>query len=588
MAKRGLAIVFTLLAVAVLISIAGMVGLYLAFGRSPSVPANSMLVLEIGGSLPESAPNDVVAYLRGARAPTVRSVVEMLRSAKADSRVSALIIKPTGLDSGLWAKVQELRGAVVDFKKSGKPVYAYLPYADEQIYYLATAADHIFLTPSAPLDLKGVATYQIFLRGTFDKIGVVPDMHHIGDYKTAINSYTEKTYTAAHKEMDESLNRDLFEQLVDAIADARKLSVADVRGLIDQGPFLAESALQAKLIDEIAYEDQAFEKVRTANGKSLRLLKAQDYSRVPARTSGRGSGPRIAVIYASGQIVDGKGGFDPLNGESLGSETLIEAIRSASTDDDVRAFVLRIDSPGGSATASDAIWRELMVAREKTKRPLIASMGDLAASGGYYIAMPAEAIVAQPSTLTGSIGIFGGKLVIGGAYEKLGAHIESTSIGRNAEMYSPTHPFSATELQKVDEQLRAFYGGFIRKAAQSRHSTPERIDAVAQGRVWTGRQAKENGLVDELGGLDTAIALAKARANIPAETEVDVVTYPRPKSFYEVVSEGMSGNTDAAVIRALSTLLTDDERTMLRALRGGGTLFRRGELLALMPLTVIH
>lgn len=588
MAKRGLAIVFTLLAVAVLISIAGMVGLYLAFGRSPSVPANSMLVLEIGGSLPESAPNDVVAYLRGARAPTVRSVVEMLRSAKADSRVSALIIKPTGLDSGLWAKVQELRGAVADFKKSGKPVYAYLPYADEQIYYLATAADHIFLTPSAPLDLKGIATYQVFLRGTFDKIGVVPDMHHIGDYKTAINSYTEKTYTAAHKEMDESLNRDLFEQLVDGIAEARKLSVADVRALIDQGPFLAESALEAKLIDEIAYEDQAFDKVRTANGKSLRLLKAQDYSRVPARAGARAGAPRIAVIYASGQIVDGKGGFDPLSGESLGSETLIEAIRSASTDDDVRAFVLRIDSPGGSATASDAIWRELMVARDKTKRPLVASMGDLAASGGYYIAMPAEAIVAQPSTLTGSIGIFGGKLVIGGAYEKLGAHIESTSIGRNAEMYSPTHPFSATELQKVDEQLRAFYGGFIRKAAQSRHSTPERIDAVAQGRVWTGRQAKENGLVDELGGLDTAIALAKARANIPDDTEVDVVTFPRPKSFYEVVSEGMSGNTDAAVIRALSTLLTDDERTMLRALRGGGTAFRRGEVLALAPFAYVR
>jgi protease-4 len=210
-------------------------------------------------------------------------------------------------------------------------------------------------------------------------------------------------------------------------------------------------------------------------------------------------------------------------------------------------------------------------------------MGDLAASGGYYIAMPAQAIVAQPSTLTGSIGIFGGKLVLGGAYEKLGAHIESTSIGRNAEMYSPTHPFSESELQKVDEQLRAFYGDFIQKAAQSRHTTPERIDSIAQGRVWTGRQAQENGLVDELGGLDAAIALAKARANIPEGTDVDIVTYPRPKSFYEVVSEGMSGSTDAAVARAFGTLLSADERAMLRALRGGGTMFRRGELLALMP-----
>ena len=229
-----------------------------------------------------------------------------------------------------------------------------------------------------------------------------------------------------------------------------------------------------------------------------------------------------------------------------------------------------------------------MVARDKTKRPLVASMSDLAASGGYYIAMPADAIVAQPSTLTGSIGIFGGKLVMGGVYEKLGAHIESTSIGRNAEMASPTRPFSESELQKLEEQLRAFYTEFIRKAAQSRHTTPERIDSIAQGRVWTGRQAQENGLVDELGGLDTAIALAKARANIPEGTDVDVVTYPRPRSFYEVVSEGMSRNSDAAVNRALATFLTDEERTMLRALRGGGTMFRRGEVLALMPVTGIR
>lgn len=583
MAKRGLAIVFTLLAIAVAISIVGMVTLYFAFGRAPSIPANSMLVVDIGGDLPESASNDVVAYLRGSRTPTVRSLVEMLHSAKVDDRVAALVLKPTGLSTSFWAKVQELRGAVLDFKQSGKPVYAFLPYSDEQIYYLATAADHIFLTPSAPLDLKGIATYQVFLRGTFDKIGVVPDMHHIGDYKTTINAYTEKGYTAAHREMDESINRDLFEQMAEAIAEARRLSVDDVRALIDQGPFLADAALQARLIDEVAYEDQALEKVRTANGRSLRLLKGQDYARVSPRPSGRGSGPRIAVIYASGPIVDGRGGFDPLNGPSLGSETLIEAIRSAADDEAVRAFVLRIDSPGGSATASDAIWRELTVAREKTRRPLVASMADLAASGGYYIAMPAETIVAQPSTLTGSIGIFGGKLVTGGVFEKLGAHIDSTSIGRNAEMFSPTRPFNESELQKVEEQLRAFYTEFVRKVSQSRNTTPDRIDAVAQGRVWTGRQAKANGLVDELGGLDTAIALAKARANIPEDADVDIVTYPRPKTLYEVVTEGIPGATDSAVQAALNGMLSDDERAMLRALRGGGTMFRRGEVLALMP-----
>ena len=235
----------------------------------------------------------------------------------------------------------------------------------------------------------------------------------------------------------------------------------------------------------------------------MTTLEAADYARVSPASIGLNRGPRVAVIYASGAIVGGHGGFDPLNGETVGSDTLIDAIRDARKDLSVRAIVLRIDSPGGSATASDAIWRELILARdEKKDRPLIVSMSDLAASGGDYIAMPAQVIVAQPSTLTGSIGIFGGKLVMGGVYEKLGAHIEATSIGRNAEMESPARPFNASELQKLEAQLRAFYTDFIRKAAESRRTTPEKIDSLAQGRVWTGRQAKENGLVDELGGLD--------------------------------------------------------------------------------------
>ena len=246
-------------------------------------------------------------------------------------------------------------------------------------------------------------------------------------------------------------------------------------------------------------------------------LDGDDYARVTPASLGLNKGPRIAVVYASGAIVDGRGGNDPLNGSSIGSDTLVDAIRTARKDSAVRAIVLRVDSPGGSASASDAIWHELMLARqEKPDRPLIVSMSDLAASGGYYIAMPAEAIVAEPSTLTGSIGIFGGKLVMGGAYEKLGAHIESTSIGRNAEMGSPVRPFNASELQKIEGELRAFYTDFVRKAAESRHTTPDQIDRLAQGRVWTGRQAKDNGLVDELGGLDRAVAIAKERAKIPA------------------------------------------------------------------------
>ncbi|HEX2385840.1 MAG TPA: signal peptide peptidase SppA [Candidatus Binatia bacterium] len=588
MARRGLAILFTLLGVAFFISIIGFVSLYLLFGREPSVPSNATLVLRVGGNLTEVAPADVVGYIRGVRMPTVRSIVENLRKAALDNRVRGVLLKPTGFESPFWGKVQEIRDAVLEFRKSGKPVYAYVDYGGDREYYLATAADKIFLMPSAALDLTGVATYELFLRGTLDKIGAYPDLHHIGQYKTAVNTFTEKGYTAAHKEMDEALNRDLYEQIVRGIADGRKKNEAEVRAAIDDGPFLPENALKAGLVDDLAYEDQVDEKLRA--GSTRDRIEGDDYARVSASSIGLNRGPRIAVIYATGAIVGGKSGYDPLNGAVAGSDTLIEYIRQARRDGSVRAIVLRIDSPGGSASASDAIWRELMLARnEKSDRPLVASMSDLAASGGYYIAMPAHVIVAQPSTLTGSIGIFGGKVVTGGVYNKLGMNIESTSIGKRAEINSPARPYNQDELKKLQEQLQSFYDDFVEKVATSRHSTPEQIDALAQGRVWTGRQAKQNKLVDELGGLDRAIALAKQRAKIPAGSGVEIVVYPPRKSFYELLSDQLSGTGESAAVSAwLNASLSKGELEVLRSMRGPLTLFRRGEILALMPFTFLR
>jgi protease-4 len=588
MARRGFAILFTLLGAAVFISIAGFALLYVAFGREPAVPGNATLVLRVGGSLAEMAPNDVVGYLRGTRTPTVRGLVDNLRKAKVDSRVRAVMLKPTGFDSPFWAKVQEVRDAVIDFKKSGKPVYAYVEYGGDREYYLATAADKIFLMPSAALDLTGVATYELFLRGTFDKIGVYPDLHRIGDYKTAVNTFKEKGYTAAHKEMDESMNRDLYEQIVRGIADGRKKNEAEIRRLIDDGPFLPEDAVRAGLVDDVAYEDQVDDKLRA--GERRQRLDTDDYARVGLSSVGLNRGPRIAVIYASGTINSGKSGYDPVNGPVAGSETLIDYIRQARKDSTTRAIVLRVDSPGGSTIASDAIWRELTITKtERADRPLVVSMSDLAASGGYYIAMPAQVIVAQPSTLTGSIGIFGGKFVTGGLYEKLGAHIESTSIGKHAEINGPARPYNPDEVKKLQEQLQAFYDQFVEKVAESRHSTPEKIDAIAQGRVWTGRQAKQNGLVDELGGLDRAISIAKQRAKIPAESDVEVIVYPPRKSFYELLSDQISGTGDSMAVSAwLSANLSAGEIEALRIMRGPLAIFRRGEPLALMPFTYLR
>ena len=590
MARRGLAIVFTLLGVAVFISLIGLAALYLLVGREPSVPSNAVLRLTIGGDLAEVAPTDVVAYVRGARTPTVRGIVNDLRKAKVDGRISAVMLKLTGFSTPYWGKIQEIRDALIDFRTSKKPVYAYLEYGGDQDYYLASATDKVFLTPSSPLDFAGVAMYEVFLRGLLDKFGVYPDLHHIGDYKTFSNTFTEKGFTAAHREMDASMNRDLYDQIVHGVANARGKTEADVRRLIEDGPYLPKAAKEAGLIDDLAYEDQALARLREARPDATRDIDGDDYARIGLSSLGLNKGPRIAVIYFAGAIASGKNGYDPLEGATIGSDTLIEYIRKVRKDSSIRAIILRIDSPGGSVVASDAIWRELMLAKkEKADRPIVASMSDLGASGGYYIAAPAEAIVAEPSTLTGSIGIVGGKFVTGGVYEKLGANLDSTSIGKNAEMNSPIRPYNPEERKKVDEQLKAFYDDFVAKVAESRHKTPEEIDHLGQGRVWTGQQAKAIGLVDALGGLDRAVAIAKERAKIPGDSDVELVTYPAPKSFYELVTDEVSGNTQAAAIgRWLKANVSSAEIDLLRAARGPSPLFRRGEPLALLPIQYLR
>ncbi len=592
MARRALTVVLTLLATAVVLSAVGFLVLYLLVGREPSVPSHATLTLAIGGDPAERSPDNVVSYLQNERPLTMTAFVDTLRKAKADPRIGAVLLKITGFTSPFWGKVQEMRNAVLDFKASGKPVYAFLEYGAERDYYLATAADKVILMPSSPLQLTGVATYELFLRGTMDLIGVFPDLHHIGNYKTAVNTFTETGYTPAHKEMDASLNRSLYDQLVRAVAESRGKTDEEVRRLIDEGPFLPDHALKAGLVDEVAYEDEARDQIHAVvEGEDDRDIDADDYARVSPGSVGLGRGPRIGVIYATGAITGGRSGYDPLNGAAVGSDTLIEYIRRAKKDSSLRAVIVRIDSPGGSATASDAIWRELVLAKTTpSERPLIASMSDLAASGGYYIAMAADAIVAQPATLTGSIGIFGGKYVTGGLYGKAGARIDSTSDGRNAEIESPARRFTPTEAKKLEEQLQAFYDQFIERVARSRKKTPEEIHAVAQGRVWTGQQALQNGLVDALGGLDRALALAKERAKIPADTDVELVVFPPRRSLYELLSEQWSGGgaEGRAVGHWLAENLTDAEREAIRAFRGPFGPFRPGEMLALMPYRYLH
>jgi protease-4 len=571
-----------LLIVATLASVAAMVAVYVMVGAEPAVPARATLVLSPSGDLPEVLPEVVF----GADELTVRGYLELIRKAKADPRITGILLRPGNLSSPFWAKIQEVRDALNDFRASGKYVHAWLEYAGDREYYLASAADRVYLLPSATLDLTGIASYELFLRGTFDWIGTYPDFMHVGDYKSAVNTYLEKTFTPAHREMADSLNHSQYDQLVRGIADARKKSEDEVRALIDQGPFLPVDALRLGLIDEVAYEDELDDINDDLRGAEF--IDAEDYAKV---SSGAKPGSKVAVINAVGVINSGSSGFDPVNGAVIGADSLVEYIREARADRSIRAIVLRVDSPGGSSTASDVIWRELSISRENA-RPLIVSMSDLAASGGYYIALAGDAIVAQPGTLTGSIGVYTGKFVTSGSFEKLGANMEAVSRGKQAEMYSPDRRFSPTERKKVEESMQAVYDQFVERTAAARHMSPEKVDEVAQGRVWTGEQAKQIGLVDELGGLYKAIDLAKQRARIPADEDVELVVFPPRRSMYEVLADELQSPLGQMQERytadALMQVLGPRERKALSALLAPARLFRSGQVLAHMPYVFVR
>ena len=592
--RRGVGFVFALIGLAVLVSAAGLVVVYFAvsgsagFGRSPRVTSSSALLLRPAGALPELRSDDVFEQFVDRGADSLRALVGALRRAKTDPRITSVLLMPGSLDSPYWARVQELRDAVVDFRESGKPVTAFLEYGGDREYYLASAADKIYLLPTSGLDLTGIAAYEVFLRGTFDKLGAYPDFIHIGDYKTATNQYTEKSMTPEHREMSESLNRDMFAQLVRGIAEGRKKSEADVRALIDAGPFLPKAALDAGLVDGVAYQDELDDLVPVLRrgGDPVNWVETDEYGANDGVRLRRR--PRIAVLYAVGTIVSGRSGADPLDGDVVGSDTMIEDIRRIRDDGSIRGIVLRIDSPGGSSVASDVILRELQLTKkDDPDRPIVVSMSDLAASGGYYIALAGDEIVAQPGTLTGSIGIFTGKIVYGGTLEKAGITAETVSSGANAAMFSPLTPFTPAQRQKVEAFMRDFYTGFLDKTAESRHKTRDEVHELAQGRVWTGEQAKARGLVDRLGGLDDAIEVVKERAEIDADEAVEIVVYPRRRTFYEALSDSFGrSEAGASVVRAL--LGAQGPGRAIASATAPGRLFRRGEPLALMPFAFVR
>ena len=507
------------------------------------LPSNILLTVDLTRDLPEGPSEEPLLQLLVGPKPTLRDFLDAMETAGDDQRVKGVLAR-VGEDGLGLARVQEVRDAINAFRGKGKFALAFADSFGEfgpgtRPYYLATAFDEIWLQPLGDVGLTGLYAESPFLKGTLDLLGIVPEFDHREEYKTAMNLLTETKMTPPHREEVETLLSSAGGQVARGIAQSRKLSEAEVRELIDRGPFLAEEAVQAKLVDRLGYRDEVLAHARARAGSGaevVSLAKYLDRAGHPHR-----EGPTIALIYGSGLVVRSGDAASPVTGTHVMSATeMARAFRAAVRDPGVRAILFRIDSPGGSAVASESIWREVVFARERGK-PVIVSMGDTAGSGGYYIAAPADKIVAEPATLTGSIGVLAGKLVVADLLKKIGVSTDSVQIGANAAMFSPTADFSARAHSRLEAFLDETYKGFKDHVATGRHMTAEEVEAVAKGRVWSGEDAQARGLVDELGGYAVALRLAKQAANLAPDAPFTLTAFPREKTLPELIYDRLTG-----------------------------------------------
>ncbi len=530
----------------------------LAPGR-PALPAAMILELDLTRDLAEGPGEDSLSRLVFGTKGNLRDLVDALDRAGDDPRVKGVYAR-LGDDAIGLAKVQQVRDALRAFRDKGKFAVAFADTFGElgpgtRPYYLATAFDEIWLQPQGTVGLTGLYTETPFARELLDRLGIVPRFSRRSEYKTVMNSLTDKAMPAPQREELDALLASLDGQIVRDIAAARRLPQDTLRGLVDRGPLLAEEALKAHLVDRLGYRDEAIAEARRRAGPAARLVGAARYLDGAGRP--HQSGAEIALIYGTGLITRSGTGAGLFGAEGLNARKVAAAFRAAAGDKAVRAIVFRIDSPGGSAVASETLWREVARARERGK-PVIVSMGDVAASGGYYIAAPADKIVAEPATLTGSIGVVAGKIVLSGLLQKLGVAVEPVARGANAGMFSAVEDFSPQQQRRLDALLDATYAGFKAHVAAGRHLDAGAVEALAKGRVWSGEQAKANGLVDALGGYREAVALAREAAHIPAGAPYRLVVFPHRKGALEELYDRVFGRDEdggGGRLAALAALL---------------------------------
>ncbi|WP_277242465.1 signal peptide peptidase SppA [Mycolicibacterium obuense] len=552
--------------------------------RHQGVPDGVILEIDLQQAPPETAGFDPIAVVTGilgsSRPLLLRETVAAIHRAAEDPRVSGLIAR-VQIDAAPPGPVQELRAAIAAFTER-KPSLAWAEtYPGTLSYYLASAFGEVWMQPSGTVGLVGFATSALFLRDALDKLGVEAQFTARGEYKSAANLFTQDGYTEAHREADTALVNSLRSQVWEAVAASRGIDPDALDGLADRAPLLRDDAVTAKLVDRIGFRDEAYTRIAELAGapaddsEAASRLFLSRYARtnrpsmptppLPGR-SRRG----IAVVTLAGPIVSGKGRpVSPLGAASAGGDTIAAALRQAGADDDVAAVVLRVDSPGGSVTGSETIWREVVRLREQGK-PVVASMGAVAASGGYYVSMAADAIVANAATITGSIGVVTGKLVARELKDRLGVGSGTVRTNANADAWSSNAPFTDEQQAHVEAEADLFYTDFVHRVAEGRGMTPEAVDAVARGRVWTGADALERGLVDELGGLRTAITRAKALAGIAEDTKVAITQLPgsslrdmlRPKPSSQPAAASLSELFSAVAVRSLTDVVEQSQRSL--------------------------
>lgn len=551
------------------------------FTRSTTgkVPSKTILEVNLETDIAEDTSNDPFLRL-GRTTPVLRDMVDALEKARDDERVTGLIAR-MGAAPISMAQAQELRDAIAAFRDKKKFAIAFAETYGEfgpgnGAYYLASAFDEIWLQPSGDVGLTGLSAEGMFLRGAFDKLGIIPRMDHRYEFKSAMETYTEKKFTPAAKEATSRVMESMFSQMTKGIAQGRKLKEPDVKSLIDRGPFLGKEAVDAKLVDGIAYRDEVFAKVKEKGGKDAQFLYLDKYLDRAGRPNQKG--PVVALIHGLGPVVRGKGNVDPFSAESsMGSETVAAAFRDAINDKSVKAILFRVDSPGGSYVASDTIWRETIRAK-KAGKPVIVSMSSVAGSGGYFVAMGADKIVAQPATITGSIGVLGGKMLTNGMWDKLGISWDEVHTSQNARMFSSTTDYSKEEWARFQSWLDRVYVDFTSKVAEGRKLPKEKVLEVAKGRIWTGEDAKARGLVDELGGYPVALKLAKQAIQLKESDSITLRVFPKKKTTFEALMARLNNQDDSESSEArqaeLMLRVLEEVRPAVkafRAIQGGDT-----------------